>query len=186
MPTCFVPGCTSGYKSNPEKRHFFAPPSDPQLLERWFLEEFLDMLNQTEARKNVKLIASNQTVESLRVTLMSVLSIIEFLHNEGVSYILTAKLNQDPLEIAQKNKGRSQPGSKYWRGDRSAGIRSSGALAAATGARHVVAAAASCVTTPPPRIPPRAIPLREDPATPRAHDATRETLAASFCQQKPK
>lgn len=63
-----------------------------------FLEEFLDMLNQTEARKNVKLIASNQTVESLRVTLMSVLSIIEFLHNEGVSYILTAKLNQDPLE----------------------------------------------------------------------------------------
>ncbi|KAH8038181.1 hypothetical protein HPB51_024712 [Rhipicephalus microplus] len=35
MPTCFVPGCTSGYKSNPEKRHFFAPPSDPQLLERW-------------------------------------------------------------------------------------------------------------------------------------------------------
>lgn len=64
-----------------------------------FLEEFLDMLNQTEARKNVKLIASNQTVESLRVTLMSVLSIIEFLHNEGVSYILTAKLNQDPLEV---------------------------------------------------------------------------------------
>lgn len=35
MPTCFVPGCTSGYKSNPEKRHFFAPPSDPQLLGRW-------------------------------------------------------------------------------------------------------------------------------------------------------
>uniref|UniRef100_L7M5I7 THAP-type domain-containing protein n=1 Tax=Rhipicephalus pulchellus TaxID=72859 RepID=L7M5I7_RHIPC len=35
MPTCFVPGCTSGYKNNPEKRHFFAPPSDPQLLERW-------------------------------------------------------------------------------------------------------------------------------------------------------
>ncbi|KAH6932517.1 hypothetical protein HPB50_006816 [Hyalomma asiaticum] len=35
MPTCFVPSCTSGYKSNPEKRHFFAPPSDPQLLERW-------------------------------------------------------------------------------------------------------------------------------------------------------
>ncbi|KAH6935627.1 hypothetical protein HPB50_007090 [Hyalomma asiaticum] len=63
-----------------------------------FLEEFLDMLNQTEARKDVKLIASNQTVESLRVTLMSVLSIIEFLHSEGVSYILTAKLNQDPLE----------------------------------------------------------------------------------------
>lgn len=35
MPTCFVPGCTSGYRSNPEKRHFFAPPSDPELLERW-------------------------------------------------------------------------------------------------------------------------------------------------------
>lgn len=35
MPTCFVPGCTSGYKSNPQKRHYFAPPRDPQLLGRW-------------------------------------------------------------------------------------------------------------------------------------------------------
>ncbi|KAK8768616.1 hypothetical protein V5799_014923 [Amblyomma americanum] len=29
---------------------------------------------------------------------MSVLSLIEFLHSRGVSYILTASLNQDPLE----------------------------------------------------------------------------------------
>lgn len=35
MPTCFVPGCTSGFKSNPQKRHYFAPPRDPQLLGRW-------------------------------------------------------------------------------------------------------------------------------------------------------
>ncbi|KAH7952957.1 hypothetical protein HPB49_002981 [Dermacentor silvarum] len=34
MPTCFAPGCTSGYRSNTQKRHFFAPPSDPQLLSK--------------------------------------------------------------------------------------------------------------------------------------------------------
>ncbi|XP_023230172.1 zinc finger protein 43-like isoform X2 [Centruroides sculpturatus] len=28
MPTCFVPGCKSGYKSSNEKRHFFRAPSD--------------------------------------------------------------------------------------------------------------------------------------------------------------
>lgn len=57
------------------------------------------MMNRTEAKKNVKLFASNQTIESLRVTLMSMLSIIDFLHSKHVSYILTAKLNQDPLEV---------------------------------------------------------------------------------------
>lgn len=35
MPTCYAPGCTSGYKSNTQKRHFFAPPSDPELLSKW-------------------------------------------------------------------------------------------------------------------------------------------------------
>ncbi|KAK8780202.1 hypothetical protein V5799_018457 [Amblyomma americanum] len=37
-------------------------------------------------------------MESLRVTLMSVLSLIEFSHSRGVSYVFTASLNQDPLE----------------------------------------------------------------------------------------
>ncbi|KAH9379297.1 hypothetical protein HPB48_004500 [Haemaphysalis longicornis] len=35
MPTCFAPGCTSGYRKNTQKRHFFAPPSDPELLRKW-------------------------------------------------------------------------------------------------------------------------------------------------------
>ncbi|XP_077485833.1 uncharacterized protein LOC144096855 [Amblyomma americanum] len=35
MPTCFVPGCTSGYRRNTEKRHFFSPPTDPNLLAKW-------------------------------------------------------------------------------------------------------------------------------------------------------
>ncbi|XP_077506838.1 uncharacterized protein LOC144116053 [Amblyomma americanum] len=64
-----------------------------------FLDDFLAMLNETESIPNVKLFASRQTIESLRVTLMSVLSLVEFLFNQGVSYILTASLNQDPLEV---------------------------------------------------------------------------------------
>ncbi|KAH9379295.1 hypothetical protein HPB48_006995 [Haemaphysalis longicornis] len=63
-----------------------------------FLKDFLEMMNRTEPNRNVKLFASAQTVESIRVTLMSVLSIIDFLHSKGVNYILTASLNQDPLE----------------------------------------------------------------------------------------
>ena len=35
MPTCSVPGCTSGYKTNPEKRHFFTIPKDATSLELW-------------------------------------------------------------------------------------------------------------------------------------------------------
>lgn len=66
-----------------------------------FLKDFLEMMNWTESNKNVKLFASAQTVESIRVTLMSVLSLIEFLHSKGVNYILTASLNQDPLEVTK-------------------------------------------------------------------------------------
>lgn len=66
-----------------------------------FLKDFLQTMNRTESNKNVKLFASAQTVESLRVTLMSVLSIIDFLHSKGVNYILTASLNQDPLEVTK-------------------------------------------------------------------------------------
>lgn len=46
------------------------------------------------------LFASRQTMESLRVTLLSVLDIIEeLLAAGGTLYVLTAKLNQDPLEV---------------------------------------------------------------------------------------
>ena len=30
MPCCVVPGCTSGYGSNPERVHFFRIPTDPE------------------------------------------------------------------------------------------------------------------------------------------------------------
>ncbi|KAG0422680.1 hypothetical protein HPB47_001513 [Ixodes persulcatus] len=65
------------------------------------IKDYLQMLNETErnhCHQNMLLFASRQTVESLRVTLLSVLDIIEELHKAGVTYVLTAKLNQDPLE----------------------------------------------------------------------------------------
>ncbi|KAL1477602.1 hypothetical protein MTO96_035607, partial [Rhipicephalus appendiculatus] len=66
------------------------------------IKDFLNMLNETErnhCEKNTLLFASRQTMESLRVTLLSVLDIIEDLFAaEGTQYVLTAKLNQDPLE----------------------------------------------------------------------------------------
>ncbi|KAH9385086.1 hypothetical protein HPB48_027125 [Haemaphysalis longicornis] len=65
------------------------------------IEDFLVMLNETEKNsieKNTKLFASQLTTESLRVTLMSVLDIITLLLDKDVRYVLTAKLNQDPLE----------------------------------------------------------------------------------------
>ncbi|KAH6935928.1 hypothetical protein HPB50_011478 [Hyalomma asiaticum] len=65
------------------------------------LKDFLNMLNETEQQcrqTNTKMFASQMTVESLRVTLMSVLDIIDIMHSKGVPYVLTAKLNQDPLE----------------------------------------------------------------------------------------
>lgn len=60
------------------------------------------MLNSTEKsckEDNTKMFASQMTVESLRVTLMSVLDVIDLLHKQGVPYVLTVKLNQDPLEV---------------------------------------------------------------------------------------
>ncbi|KAH6941776.1 hypothetical protein HPB50_023582 [Hyalomma asiaticum] len=65
------------------------------------LKDFLNMLNETEQQcrqTNTKMFASQMTVESLRVTLMAVLDIIDIMHSKGVPYVLTAKLNQDPLE----------------------------------------------------------------------------------------
>ncbi|KAH8020985.1 hypothetical protein HPB51_011352 [Rhipicephalus microplus] len=66
------------------------------------IREFLKMLNSTEKsckEDNTKMFASHMSVESLRVTLMSVLDVIDLLHKQGVPYILTVKLNQDPLEV---------------------------------------------------------------------------------------
>lgn len=35
MGRCCVVGCTSGYKSNPEKVSRFAAPRDPELRKKW-------------------------------------------------------------------------------------------------------------------------------------------------------
>ncbi|XP_018375241.1 PREDICTED: uncharacterized protein LOC108769007 [Trachymyrmex cornetzi] len=35
MPHCIAPGCTSGYKSNPEKVHFFTVPKDENMITLW-------------------------------------------------------------------------------------------------------------------------------------------------------
>lgn len=66
------------------------------------IKDFLVMLDTTEFNHNTKntlLFASRQTTESLRVTLLSIIDIIDELHKAGVPYVLTAKLNQDPLEV---------------------------------------------------------------------------------------
>lgn len=68
------------------------------------IRTFLCLLNTTEEdsiRLKTKLFASQMTTESLRVTLMSVLDII-LLHDKDVIYVLTAKLNQDPLEVSKR------------------------------------------------------------------------------------
>ncbi|XP_075747935.1 uncharacterized protein LOC142813856 [Rhipicephalus microplus] len=65
------------------------------------IQGFLELLNSTEKNhreRNMLLFASRQTTESLRVTLMTVLDIIDGLHKAGIPYNLTVKLNQDPLE----------------------------------------------------------------------------------------
>ncbi|XP_075727294.1 uncharacterized protein LOC142768833 isoform X1 [Rhipicephalus microplus] len=63
------------------------------------IKQFLDVLNVSEKNaleKGTKLLASQLTTESLRVTLLSTLDIISYLFNKDAAYVLTAKLNQDP------------------------------------------------------------------------------------------
>lgn len=70
------------------------------------IKDFLDVLNLTErnaVEKGTKLFASQLTMESLRVTLLSTLDIISYLFDKEAVYVLTAKLNQDPLEAARRN-----------------------------------------------------------------------------------
>ncbi|KAH6923713.1 hypothetical protein HPB50_005307 [Hyalomma asiaticum] len=64
-------------------------------------KDLLALLNTTERNpvcSGLKLFASQMTTEAMRVTLLSTLGIIEYLFGQGAHYILTAKLNQDPLE----------------------------------------------------------------------------------------
>ncbi|KAH8019311.1 hypothetical protein HPB51_018823 [Rhipicephalus microplus] len=65
------------------------------------IKDFLALLNMTERNalcSGLKLFASQMMTEAMRVTLLSTLDIIEYLFGQGAHYILTAKLNQDPLE----------------------------------------------------------------------------------------
>ncbi|KAH7984141.1 hypothetical protein HPB52_017405 [Rhipicephalus sanguineus] len=74
-----------------------------QLVTTAVIKDFLEMLNSTEknsVEQGLKLFASQQTSQYPRVTLMSTLEVIEFLLDEAAHYVLTAKLNQDPLEVS--------------------------------------------------------------------------------------
>ncbi|KAH9372024.1 hypothetical protein HPB48_016263 [Haemaphysalis longicornis] len=73
----------------------FAIRSSPKETE--VITEFVCLVNLTEQNHNTRrtaMFASKVTIESLRVTLNS-----SDLLSEGPDYILTGKLNQDPLEV---------------------------------------------------------------------------------------
>ncbi|KAH7968765.1 hypothetical protein HPB52_011170 [Rhipicephalus sanguineus] len=73
--------------------------------------EFLRLVNVTEQnhiREGTVMFASQVTMESLRVTLASVLDLIRDLLSKGAQYVLTGKLNQDPLEVADDAPSPSQ------------------------------------------------------------------------------
>ncbi|XP_077556947.1 uncharacterized protein LOC144170810 [Haemaphysalis longicornis] len=65
------------------------------------IKKFLDAVNETEeshVTKGTVMFASQVTMESLRVTLASVRDLIGDLLSKGARFVLTGKLNQDPLE----------------------------------------------------------------------------------------
>lgn len=66
------------------------------------IKDFLDAVNETEEShitKGTVMFASQVTMESLRVTLASVRDLIADLLSKGARFVLTGKLNQDPLEV---------------------------------------------------------------------------------------
>ncbi|KAM7302656.1 hypothetical protein ISCGN_018164 [Ixodes scapularis] len=65
------------------------------------ITEFLELVNITEQNNRTRgtsMFASQVTMESLRVTLASARDLITDLLGSGAEYVLTGKLNQDPLE----------------------------------------------------------------------------------------
>ncbi|KAL1445402.1 hypothetical protein MTO96_045036, partial [Rhipicephalus appendiculatus] len=65
------------------------------------IQEFLDAVNTTEQShiaNGTVMFASQVTMESLRVTISSVRDLVIDLLSKGARYVLTGKLNQDPLE----------------------------------------------------------------------------------------
>ncbi|KAH9374512.1 hypothetical protein HPB48_021021 [Haemaphysalis longicornis] len=65
------------------------------------IDTFLRIVDNTAerfCRSRETMFASLQTIQSLRLSLLSTKDILALLFKEGVSYVLTVKLNQDPLE----------------------------------------------------------------------------------------
>ncbi|KAG0442857.1 hypothetical protein HPB47_015547 [Ixodes persulcatus] len=65
------------------------------------ITDFLELVDETEHNHNTRgtvMFASPVTTQSLRVTLASVRDLISDLLRTGAHYVLTGKLNQDPLE----------------------------------------------------------------------------------------
>ncbi|KAH8028925.1 hypothetical protein HPB51_020503 [Rhipicephalus microplus] len=58
----------------------------------------LDLTERNHVEKGTAMFASQVTMESLRVTLSSILELTNDLLAKGARYVLTGKLNQDPLE----------------------------------------------------------------------------------------
>lgn len=68
------------------------------------LKDALKLLNEWESNLNKKLIKddeflSSNTAEGIRVTIISTIDLITHLHNCGFQYVLTAKINQDCIEV---------------------------------------------------------------------------------------
>ncbi|KAG0420670.1 hypothetical protein HPB47_003359 [Ixodes persulcatus] len=76
------------------------------------ITDFLELVDETEHNHNTRgtvMFASPVTMQSLRVTLASVRDLISDLLRCGAHYVLTGKLNQDPLEaIKSTYQGRRQ------------------------------------------------------------------------------
>lgn len=67
------------------------------------IQEFLDAVNKTKENhitNGTVMFTSQVTMESLRVTLASVRDLITDL-SKGARYVLTGKLNEDPLEVSR-------------------------------------------------------------------------------------
>lgn len=72
------------------------------------LDAWEEQVDNNHLSKDVFL--TKQTAEGLRVTLQSSLDIIRYLtENCGCEYVLTGRINQDPLEVCSKDILREIP-----------------------------------------------------------------------------
>ena len=85
----------------------FSSTNDPQFswLKNQVLKYFEDWLRSIEERPRAytkcekqKMFISSQTYEGLKITVHSVIELVKFLIKDKVSYVLTERFCQDPLE----------------------------------------------------------------------------------------